>query len=813
MALPQRLRSPHWKTCFVTLILVQYAQSRTLSGCAFCINQQARPTTATVSSLTPPLPVTQGRHRTQRDLSRRLRPLNLFALNLGNGGKNAKKKDKGDNDKKDDDFPSWMKALQQWPLHPSTTDDSTEPDSFSEETKSTAASAGTRPLRSSFLSPLARRIDVEALLRAGEQEGSPASDIWSALTEASSLGEYKYNASFVPLDDTLGDFLENDDTAATAKTQDTALQRLEALNGWDQWIGSLRKNVFDMAAQAADRTVIPKSAEAILKLATARIESLVADASAVVSPMAIQTLIVKASQALQSTAAANDLVEVAKKMALDRGLDVGEAAEVAKETTAYAAKLVAVADRVMRRGYVEGDVLSSKQEPTVMDKVPVIAGSRALFANFNTATEVNTFGPALAKAAEMSALAGAIYEETFVARTVGLGHTIVARGMTEDVIWMVTDSIANATAFQDRDMKKYSKGQLFVRTITIRGFDASDDEVDRERLLNRICDATPEQFKASNGNVIVHSGLMGIAREIYKDVKQYVEWIAPNHRLILNGHSIGGSLSQLLLILLANERGVEFVRKKVLRAYTFGCPPVMTLKKKLKTLQPDTFDRCDVLDAFDLPSSLVHGYVQPWDPIVRLFSQIDALYPLVGDIGQDGVTPFASGPPRTLRPITKAIIEAWDGWPRFRDTFRDTLALQNYTNVGIQYVLLPEPTRYLGDRFVSVNIAVPPVETVLRISPAELHPALGEIFPLDVFEISFVPQAIRSFVHHFYPAYGVPLVSYAKRLEQLAEGLPVEPPEELESVMVPMNGVKANTGSSWDLASQWLQIKERQNGL
>lgn len=28
----------------------------------------------------------------------------------------------------------------------------------------------------------------------------------------------------------------------------------------------------------------------------------------------------------------------------------------------------------------------------------------------------------------------------------------------------------------------------------------------------------------------------------------------------------------------------------------------------------------------------------------------------------DGVTPWQSGPTRTLRPVVKAILEAWEGW-------------------------------------------------------------------------------------------------------------------------------------------------------
>ena len=77
----------------------------------------------------------------------------------------------------------------------------------------------------------------------------------------------------------------------------------------------------------------------------------------------------------------------------------------------------------------------------------------------------------------------------------------------------------------------------------------------------------------------------------------------------------------------------------------------------------------------------------------------------------------------------------------------------NYKSVGQQFLLLPDPTRYLTDRLVSVNIPVPSINSVLQISSDELLPALNEVFLLDTFTISTVPVAIRSFVHHFYPAY------------------------------------------------------------
>jgi len=149
------------------------------------------------------------------------------------------------------------------------------------------------------------------------------------------------------------------------------------------------------------------------------------------------------------------------------------------------------------------------------------------------------------------------------------------------------------------------------------------------------------------------------------------------------------------------------------------------------------------------------------------------LYPIVDDIGEDGNTLYASGPARALRPITRAVVESWEGWSHTRDTFRYTVN-QNYVSIGVQHMFLPESIRYLTDRFVSVNVAVPPIEKIVQISPGELMPALDRTFPLDVFSISFVPAALRSFIHHFYPAYTSPFASFASqksnaKIEAVAE--------------------------------------------
>ena len=71
---------------------------------------------------------------------------------------------------------------------------------------------------------------------------------------------------------------------------------------------------------------------------------------------------------------------------------------------------------------------------------------------------------------------------------------------------------------------------------------------------------------------------------------------------------------------------------------------------------------------------------------------------------------------------------------------------QDYRSIGEQFILLPEPIRYLTDRLVSVNTAVPPVDDIVQIPSRDILSALNEVFTLDVVTISYVSVAIRSFV-------------------------------------------------------------------
>lgn len=469
--------------------------------------------------------------------------------------------------------------------------------------------------------------------------------------------------------------------------------------------------------------------------------------------------------------AVDKFVEETVTLARENGLDVGIALESALSETKY---IFDVGTAVLVKGYVQpsSSLNDASADAKLNNRTTATAydTTKPLFDDY-IATSVSSSSLASSIAGEMAKLAGCVYEPTMEMQAKELGHTIVASGSTCDVSWLITDGIlSNVHDVSWHDDENEKAQPSLVRTITLKGFDAGDELVDRERLLGNIWTANPEKLSENDG-VVAHSGLLSVARCLYEgQFRSFIDGLAPSHKIILNGHSIGGSLSNLILMILVNDKGADWVKQHVLRVFTFGAPPVASVISGDNTGQDLSHDStidtvpeicvksgpaslsCDVLSSLGLPCNMVYGFVQPWDPIVRLFSSIDPLYPLVDDIGPDGNTVWASGPSRTLRPVVRSIVEEWEKWPSLRERFRET-AKQNYLSVGVQHLLMPEPSRYMTDRLVSVNLAVPDVETVVTMPPCQLMDALEDAFPLDTFAISYVPAAVRSFIHHFHPAY------------------------------------------------------------
>ena len=461
-------------------------------------------------AFTSPRQKSRPQHETGNVIRTRL---DLFSVNLNNNDKKPEQNDKEKERDVDADF-KWIQGLSRWPLYPP-----------SPKEKKALMEADERDRGGFIPIPLANLINVEAILMMNGEK---------TLDDTKDLELYTAAAG----NETIALNLTSGESPLAI------LPDLEQLANWEELANNIRRSAADAGSGTA--AAIGGTTDALLKEASNRIEYFITEASAAVSPNAVKDLVQRAGRALSSQDP-GELVKVATNLAREQGLNVSEAAVRAKQTTDYTTNLVKLANGLLQNGYARGDKVN------VDGVAQTDKESKSLFSNFRTA---KTISPSLhksfvAKAAELGSLCGAIYQET-VPRTLGLGHAIVANATTEDVSWMVTDCIASKNEFLEPHDENDDSKPILVRTITVRGFDASDENIDRELLLNRICTATPERLE--NG-VIVHNGLMEIARAIYKDVKPFIDLTASEHRLVLTGHSVGGSLSVLLLFLMVQDYG------------------------------------------------------------------------------------------------------------------------------------------------------------------------------------------------------------------------------------------------------------------
>ena len=634
-------------------------------------------------------------------------------------------------DGKDNDFPNWAKGLVNWGA--ATADDNSNNNNQNEisfdsfpfslgRSKSKISTKIWESEMSPVVASLSGMVNVEALMAAANEtdddvmtlmpdlqllstqvgvgDGDGGEDRNNGISKTTSPNKQTNNNQNKAASSNIFPFLENAlrwDELIQIPLLQRNVQQLEILSD-DVDLNVTFEDLVNLVPQEGSVTVNNDTSTEVteqrLQDATQRLDLIINSVSSAFSPSTIQNLILRASKSLALQEASGNLTAAA--------YNIFEAAGNAPRATAqYTADLLQYANGVLAEGY------------------------QPLFQNYASFKPIPAIDrrKKIVKAAEFAALSGAIYEDT-TTKVHGMEHSVVAQGNTAEIGWLVTDSIQNVKDF-NRDE---AASPTLVRTIVLRGYDASDDGVDREGLLNTICTATPVSlFRDERSLVQVHEGMLYIAELLMKEIEQYIDSTSPSHKIVFTGHSIGGSLSILLMILLTKSRGASFVRDNVLRVFTFGSPPIFSVKTKsnLRRIANDKEggDYCSILDAFDLPTSIVFSYSQPWDPIPRLFTSYDPLYPLIDDLGDDGYTPWVSGPPRTLRPILKSILENWEGWPSYRDNAKEKLG-QEYRSVGEQFLLLPEPIRYVSHSVYCSSYRFAQILTIL-FAPANRSVGLG----------------------------------------------------------------------------------------
>ena len=420
------------------------------------------------------------------------------------------------------DFPAWLKALTRWNVSdtPRSTSASAQPfggspfDSFPFAIGGNKMNAGLLEVdMSPMVASLSGMVNVEALVAASNETDDEIDLLIPEMNElkrtidtleanrgvhGKGVGQNTSMKLFSFLDNALrwDDFAKNIQELTALIPDDSNVmnatfeEMVSMVPNNDPFYEELDEN--DQVVESSLRSNNAVTAEKILQDATQQLESLISATSSAFSPSAFQSLILRASNTLAIQDASGNLTAAAYGMA------------------EYTAELVKFGNGV------------------------IVGGYSSLFRNYPSlrSIPVQEQRQKVIKAAEFATLSGAIYENTIL-NTHSVEHSIIAQGKTADILWMVTDSIQYERDFWP---KSSEKNPTLVRTFILRGYDASDEEVDREGLLNVICTASPVSILKNEDTLVqVHEGMLSIAQELFRELESYIDMTSPSHKIVFTG--------------------------------------------------------------------------------------------------------------------------------------------------------------------------------------------------------------------------------------------------------------------------------------
>ena len=424
--------------------------------------------------------------------------------------------DETSNKSKEGDVPSWLNAILRREKSSSSSDVAAklqEYDNAEEEAEtlfdSFPFSIGGRDKRSKIwedeMSPvvasLSGMINIEALMAAANvtaanitadvQEDQMKSDSMQDIDSATTSDAAKQN-SLAQLDtNVVSDALNFLDGSMR---WERIMQQVQKKNESSRELDAPKNDNVGLMSDLVKPDILQagKSSDVdkILGEATKRLELAVNSVSSTFSPSAIQGLVLQASKTLALQEASGNLTLAAK-------IVIDQASKAPRATAKYTAELIEFANTTLA------------------------GGMTPLFKNYESVKAVSSLDwrRIIKKGSEYGAISGAIYENS-VTNMHSLGHSIVAQGKTSDIAWMITDSIQ-----QSQDFDEEAKDEpVMVRSFIFRGFDASDDGVDRECLLNRICAADPVSL--GNSTILVHQGMFEVASSLYEEIEGYISLVS-----------------------------------------------------------------------------------------------------------------------------------------------------------------------------------------------------------------------------------------------------------------------------------------------
>jgi len=461
-------------------------------------------------------------------------------------------------------LPPWQRLLTKWAalkngtgndqnLSNDNVDEGSERrgPSFSRTSLSENVSVEGLLLRGNTVNGIGANITLGTILESqnNKQQGKPAAmamdDAVESISAAFIAGRSSIDGLFM---DALQKLNDLNGLVQTAATQEQQKEK-------DGLVTRTQNENFDIVDQVEESnpsslsSLAPMSDNQVRDGISSLIEGFLSDTTSALGPTTMQALVSNVTQLLFASAveessevAQSDKLDLSlvSDFALGSGVDVNLAAGQASELTRDTFELLQFSSNVLNEGYFP-------KRPMHKEDGSNTISSNALFNGFDV-DMVTKSDPVMLQAAEMAALSAAIYQTRMIKILHQYGHSLVHNMTTANIAWLVTDSVMKPTNINGMD------DPCILRTIVLRGYDASDESVDREGLVAEICNAT--RTRLMNG-IEVHQGLLAIAEELYDEIVLYIDMASPSHKIAFAGHSIGGSLSNILIMLLCKRRGGE----------------------------------------------------------------------------------------------------------------------------------------------------------------------------------------------------------------------------------------------------------------
>eukprot|EP00270_Netrium_digitus_P009607 TRINITY_DN2929_c0_g2_i1.p1 TRINITY_DN2929_c0_g2~~TRINITY_DN2929_c0_g2_i1.p1 ORF type:complete len:313 (-),score=87.24 TRINITY_DN2929_c0_g2_i1:718-1656(-) len=179
----------------------------------------------------------------------------------------------------------------------------------------------------------------------------------------------------------------------------------------------------------------------------------------------------------------------------------------------------------------------------------------------------------------MTHLSGLVYKSEPMPFLRALGYDVIASGSNPYTSYFVADKMnpSSPSSFSSTSLVDVT----WTRYVIARGVPWGRPGIDERRIWRQLSQFWPVEFGGQDVPLIAHKGVKAMAEELFEEVIGSILFNAGQKKIsniYFGGHSLGGSLALLLMLLLRQHQqqvGRKWPTIPHLSVHTFGSPPVL----------------------------------------------------------------------------------------------------------------------------------------------------------------------------------------------------------------------------------------------